>query len=33
MKKKMYSSANFRATVTVLAISVAITAMIRKYTK
>ena len=33
MKKKLYSSANFRATVTVIVISVAITAVIKKYTK
>lgn len=33
MKKKIHASANFRATVTVLVLSVAITAMIKKYTK
>lgn len=33
MKKKIHSSANFRATVTVLVLSVAITVMIKKYTK
>ena len=33
MKKQIQSSANFRATVTVIAISVAITVMIKKYTK
>lgn len=33
MKKKINASANFRATVTIMVLSVAITAMIRKYTK
>lgn len=33
MKKEIHSAANFRATVTILVISIAITAMIKKYTK
>ncbi len=33
MKKEIHSAANFRATVTVLVISIAVTAIIRKYTK
>lgn len=33
MKKEMRSSANFRATVTVIVVSIAIAAMIKKYTK
>ena len=33
MKKELHSAANFRATLTVIAISFAITRMIKKYTK
>ena len=33
MKKEMRSSANFRATVIVIAVSIAIAVMIKKYTK
>lgn len=33
MKKEIHATANFRATVTVIAVSVAIAAIIRKYTK
>ena len=33
MKKKIHSSANFRATLTIMVLSAAITAMIKKYTK
>ncbi len=33
MKKEIRSAANFRATLTVIVLSIAITAVIRKYTK
>ena len=33
MKKEIYSAANFRATLTIITVSVAITVMIKKYTK
>lgn len=33
MKKEIHSAANFRATVTVLVISIAIVGVIKKYTK
>ncbi len=33
MNKRLRASANFRATVTLITLSIAITAMIKKYTK
>lgn len=33
MKKELHAAANFRATVTVIVVSIAITAIIKKYTK
>ncbi len=33
MKKELMSTANFRATLTIVALSIAITVMIKKYTR
>lgn len=33
MKKELRSAANFRATLTIITLSIAITVMIKKYTK